>query len=72
MSTVMQYVVVRSDLITALKWNWGAVIAQACHACTAAIHTYYDDEHTKKYLGDIHSMHKVILSVSIILYILTT
>ncbi|XP_046375630.1 putative peptidyl-tRNA hydrolase PTRHD1 [Haliotis rufescens] len=60
-STIVQYVVVRGDLISALKWPTGALIAQACHACTAAIHTFYQDEVTQQYLSDLDSMHKVIL-----------
>ena len=62
---VVQYVIIRADLTSVLKWPIGALIAQACHACTAVIHSFYDDMHTKEYLGDIHRMHKVILSVSI-------
>ena len=61
---LVQYVIVRRDLIDSLKWPVGAVIAQACHACTAAVHMTYDDEHTQLYLSKLDSMHKVVLEVN--------
>ncbi|XP_059172909.1 putative peptidyl-tRNA hydrolase PTRHD1 [Physella acuta] len=60
-SPIVQYVVVRGDLITKLQWPIGAVIAQACHSCTAVIHLYYNDDTTKEYLGELDRMHKIIL-----------
>ena len=63
---IVQYVVVRRDLIDSLKWPTGAVIAQACHACSAAIHLFYDDPNTKEYLSDLDSMHKIVLEVTAI------
>jgi len=38
---VVQYLVVRGDLLASLGWPLGAVMAQACHAATAAIHNHY-------------------------------
>ena len=61
---VVQYVVVRKDLVENLGWPTGALIAQCCHACIAAIHLFYTDEHTKEYLTDLNSMHKVVLEVN--------
>ncbi|KAK6167691.1 hypothetical protein SNE40_021660 [Patella caerulea] len=61
MSGIVQYVVVRSDLISALKWPTGAIIAQACHACTAVMHNFYQDSNTQEYLADLDRMHKVVL-----------
>ncbi|XP_026875142.2 putative peptidyl-tRNA hydrolase PTRHD1 [Electrophorus electricus] len=58
---LVQYVVVRADLVDALSWPLGAVITQACHAATAAIHLHYADTHTQDYLADLDSMHKVVL-----------
>ncbi|XP_011491662.1 putative peptidyl-tRNA hydrolase PTRHD1 isoform X2 [Oryzias latipes] len=55
---LVQYVVVRSDLTQKLSWPLGAVIAQACHAATAAIHVHYEDPDTRRYLADLDSMHK--------------
>lgn len=60
---LVQYVVVRSDLIHALSWPLGAVITQACHAATAAIHVNYSDPDTQEYLSDLDNMHKVVLQV---------
>lgn len=64
MSSIVQYVIIRSDLLKAMEWPIGAVIAQACHACTATIHQFYNDEHTQNYLKDLDNMHKVVLDVS--------
>ncbi|XP_076873468.1 putative peptidyl-tRNA hydrolase PTRHD1 [Brachyhypopomus gauderio] len=58
---LVQYVVVRSDLIHSLSWPLGAVITQACHAATAVIHLHYADPDTQEYLAELDSMHKVVL-----------
>ncbi|XP_066533725.1 putative peptidyl-tRNA hydrolase PTRHD1 [Hoplias malabaricus] len=58
---LVQYVVVRSDLIHSLSWPLGAVITQACHAATAVIHLHYSDPDTQLYLSDLDNMHKVVL-----------
>ncbi|XP_051265754.1 putative peptidyl-tRNA hydrolase PTRHD1 isoform X2 [Dicentrarchus labrax] len=55
---LVQYVVVRSDLVHKLSWPLGAVITQACHAATAAIHLHYGDPDTQRYLAELDSMHK--------------
>lgn len=60
-ASIVQYVVVRSDLLKELKWPVGAVIAQACHAATAVTHMFYNDEYTQEYLKDLDNMHKVVL-----------
>ena len=60
---IVQYVIVRSDLIKTLSWPVGALIAQACHASTAAIHLYYHHEDTIAYLSDLDNMHKIVLEV---------
>lgn len=64
MSGIVQYVVVRGDLSKTMKWPLGAVITQACHACTAVTHLFYNDAHTQAYLADLDNMHKVVLEVS--------
>lgn len=61
---IVQYIVVRGDLIRELNWPVGAVIAQACHAVTAVTHLFYDDEHSQQYLKDLDNMHKVILEAT--------
>ncbi|XP_014608916.1 PREDICTED: putative peptidyl-tRNA hydrolase PTRHD1 isoform X1 [Polistes canadensis] len=58
---LVQYVVVRGDLSKAMGWPMGAIIAQACHACTAVTHLFYNDSNTQSYLADLDSMHKVVL-----------
>ncbi|OQR67134.1 hypothetical protein BIW11_13704 [Tropilaelaps mercedesae] len=62
MSSMIQYVVVRSDLMEELKWPTGAVIAQACHASTAALHLFREDEDTQAYTKNLDTMHKVVLA----------
>ena len=61
---IIQYVVVRGDLYRSLKWPIGAIIAQACHACSAVMHLYHDDPNTQQYTSDLDRMHKVVLEVS--------
>ncbi|XP_066581447.1 putative peptidyl-tRNA hydrolase PTRHD1 [Prorops nasuta] len=63
MSTIIQYVLVRGDLSKKLGWPLGAVIAQACHACTAVTYLYYNDDDTQAYLADLDNMHKVVLEI---------
>ena len=63
--SIVQYVVVRGDLLRQLGWPFGAVIAQACHACTAVLHLYAEDAQTKAYLADLDRMHKVVLEVKL-------
>jgi len=60
-SNIVQYVVVRGDLLKQKSWNLGAFIAQACHASTAAIHLFYTEADTQAYLADLDNMHKVVL-----------
>jgi peptidyl-tRNA hydrolase len=57
--TIVQYIAVRKDL----KWPLGALIAQCCHASTAAIHLNYSDEQCTKYLKDLNNMHKIVVAV---------
>lgn len=59
---LVQYVVVRSDLLTELQWPIGAVIAQACHASSAVVHLFRDDPNTVAYTENLDSMHKVVLA----------
>ena len=60
---IVQYVVLRKDIITALKWPLGAVVSQACHASTAVIAAHADDADVQRYLRDADAMHKVTLEV---------
>ncbi|TMW98254.1 hypothetical protein EJD97_004292 [Solanum chilense] len=61
--TVVQYVVLRRDLID--TWPLGSVVTQGCHAAVAAIWSHKDDAVTLQYCSpsNIDSMHKVTLEV---------
>ncbi|XP_044580923.1 putative peptidyl-tRNA hydrolase PTRHD1 isoform X5 [Cotesia glomerata] len=61
---IVQYVVIRGDLLKTMGWPVGAVIAQACHASTAVTHMFYNDPHTQKYLADLDNMHKIVLEAT--------
>lgn len=58
--TVVQYVVLRRDLID--TWPLGSVVTQGCHASVAAIWTHKDDPDTLAYCSppNLDSMHKVL------------
>lgn len=60
---LVQYIAVRRDLISTLNWPTGALIAQACHASSAVLHIYRDDEHVQQYLRDIDHMRKIVVEV---------
>lgn len=62
-SFIVQYIIVRKDLIEVLKWSVGALIAQACHATAAVTHLYHDDPVSKQYFQDLDNMHKIVLQV---------
>jgi peptidyl-tRNA hydrolase len=59
---IVQFVVVRRDLLKTMEWPVGSVMAQACHACLAVVHQNLDDSDVQAYLApeNIDSMHKVI------------
>merc|ERR1712110_4639 len=61
---LVQYVIVRRDLIQKFGWPVGPVIAQACHASVAALFRFVEDPKVKEYTTQLESMHKVILEVS--------
>ncbi|XP_060066029.1 putative peptidyl-tRNA hydrolase PTRHD1 [Ylistrum balloti] len=63
-SPIVQYIVLRKDLVDKLKWPIGALIAQACHACTAVMHNFREETTTQQYLADIERMHKVVLEAN--------
>ncbi|KXN74001.1 putative peptidyl-tRNA hydrolase PTRHD1-like protein [Conidiobolus coronatus NRRL 28638] len=58
---LIMYIIIRRDLMKTLNWNHGSIIAQACHASTAVLHKYQTHPNTQTYLGNLNSMHKVIL-----------
>jgi hypothetical protein len=61
---LVQYLVLRKDLSQApFSWPAGALVAQACHAATAALHLHRDHPHTATYLRELGRMRKVVLEV---------
>ncbi|CAF0842310.1 unnamed protein product [Didymodactylos carnosus] len=62
-SPIVQYILLRGDLKKSKSYNDGALIAQACHACSAILFKTLDDVYTVNYLNDTANMHKIILNV---------
>ena len=60
--TIVQFVVIRRDLLKTLEWPTGSVVAQACHACTAVVWANQQDPCVQEYLSaaNVDSMHKVL------------
>lgn len=58
---LLQYVVLRRDLWTDLGWPLGSVVAQGCHAATAALWLTRDSATTQQYCApeNLDHMHKV-------------
>ncbi|KAH8739546.1 hypothetical protein FG386_001978 [Cryptosporidium ryanae] len=55
---IVQYILLRSDL----KWNFGSLVAQACHASTATIVENINKDVVRNYTKDVDNMRKVVLS----------
>ncbi|KAJ3130209.1 hypothetical protein HK100_008182 [Physocladia obscura] len=55
------FVIVRKDLSKTLGWPMGAVIGNACHAATAVLHKYRNEQRTIDYFTDLEGMRKVVL-----------
>lgn len=64
MSQLIQYIIVRGDLLKVHNWPIGALIAQCCHAATAVNYLFKEDPDTMNYFKDLDNMHKVVLEVS--------
>lgn len=58
---IVQWVVLRRDLWTDMGWPLGPVIAQACHASSAAMILHIDEPLTQEYTAaeNMDHMHKV-------------
>lgn len=58
---ILQYVILRKDLWKEMKWPLGSVVAQGCHAATAALWLSKDQPITQIYCApeNINHMHKV-------------
>jgi len=46
---ILQYVLVRRDLMTEMQWPLGSVVTQGVHAAVGALWMYREDKDTKKY-----------------------
>ena len=64
-SNLLQYVVLRKDLWNELEWPLGSIVAQGCHAATAALWLTKDEAATQQYCNGsaLDSMHKVGVAV---------
>lgn len=59
---IVQYVILRKDLWgPGFSWPLGSIVAQACHASSAAMWLHRDDDDTATYCSpeNLDSMHKV-------------
>ena len=61
---LLQYVVLRRDLWTDMEWPLGSVVAQCCHAATAALWLSRDAADTLAYCSpdNLDHMHKASVS----------
>jgi len=62
---LVQYIVIRKDLWTELSWPLGSIVAQGCHASTAALWLSRDQPQTQQYCGtdNLDHMRKVVLEI---------
>lgn len=63
---IIQYVVMRKDLLPSKKskaYSTGAFVAQACHAASAALHRFGSSEQTARFLSDLENMTVCVLGV---------
>ena len=61
--SIVQYIIVRSDLGRNQDRAFNTLISHTSSASTAAIHMFYKHEHTKSYLKDEDNMRKKIFQV---------
>ena len=60
---MIQYVLIRKDLLADPKWSIGSLIAQGSHACVAAVATTLSQSETTAYISDTANMTKTVLGV---------
>jgi peptidyl-tRNA hydrolase len=62
----LQYVVLRRDLWKEMNWPLGSIVAQGCHAATAALWLSKDQPITQTYCApeNMDHMHKVVLEAT--------
>lgn len=58
------YVVMRSDLVKAHRWNVGGLISNGSHACVAVLMSHLHDPDVVRYTAPdaVTQMHKVVLA----------
>ena len=63
---LVQYIIVRNDLIKQHNWSLGSLISNASHASISIIHDTYNDTHTQQYIKQENNvqMHTVTVAVS--------
>jgi hypothetical protein len=71
---LIQYVVLRSDLWKDLGWPLGSLVAQACHASTAALWQSRECPSSQEYCsnGNLDHMHKACSRTCLVMIVLTT
>lgn len=64
--TLVQYIVMRSDLVKQHKWNAGGLIANGSHAAVAVIAERWQDDEVQQYVTGAggKQMHTVVLAAS--------
>ena len=62
-SPLIQYIILRRDLLDSFKWPIGALVAQGCHVSVAAIEKFRSMPETAQYLNNTNQMRKVILAI---------
>ena len=62
--TLVQYIVMRSDLVKQHKWNVGGLIANGSHACVSVLADSWEDADVQRYVTASAGtqMHKVVLA----------
>jgi peptidyl-tRNA hydrolase len=60
---LIQYIVIRRDLLTSKNWNFGTLIAQGAHASVAAVATTLTRPETVSYISDHLNMTKTVLGI---------
>ena len=65
---LVQYVVLRADLWKDMGWPLGSIVAQACHAATAALWDSREDPSSQQYCSpaQLDHMHKVTMHTQLL------
>ena len=60
---LVQYIVLRADLWKDMNWPLGSIVAQACHAATAALWESREAPSSQQYCSSaqLDHMHKVVI-----------